>query len=742
MSRSTPANPARGTPAPARLTPPSVVRPGNGEGLNRSEWAIGNGLGGFAMGTASGVPSRRYHGWLIGAARPPVARVLALSSMAEWLVLLPGAAGGTSEQRIDLSSYRFSGSTGGVVSPRGIDSLQRFEKHGACVRWEYQFGLIRASREVMPLHGLNATLIRYRVRTGGHAGRLELRPLTALRDFHGPLLDRAAGTERFQVTAKPGGFEVEADGNVLGVTVGGVASGASFKAEPQWWYDFEYVREAERGLEAHEDLFNPGVLSVSLPSFPAVSGDDLEHVVDVVATFWSRTGQGAGRERAMIGKPADLAKAGVERVELIAGAAVAAVAARAGGELSAKDRESVAALAVAGDAFVVGRATAGPAGAEGAESVIAGYPWFSDWGRDTMISLRGLFLETGRAAEAGRVLRTFAKFVKDGLVPNCFDDVTGEPQYHTIDASLWFVHAACDYLRATGDRAGFTGELAAACWSVIEGYRRGTRLGIAVDDDGLVMGGDAGTALTWMDARRDGVVFTARDGKPVEIQALWYNALLSLADATEERDASRARELRQLADKAATSFVARFWDASRGRLADRLERAPGGGWTADWTLRCNQVFAASLPHSPLSPEKRRAVVATVKQTLLTPMGLRTLDRRDPRYLGRYRGPLFERDRAYHNGTVWPWLMGPYVLATLRVGRETGTLREAAAEARAALTPLLGSISAGIAPGSIPEIFDGDVPDLGPQRADGCPAQAWSVAQTLEALAAIIEAERG
>lgn len=739
MSRTTPAQPDRGSQAPARRPIPSVSRPGNGEGLNRSEWAIGNGLGGFAMGTASGVPSRRYHGWLIGAARPPVARVLALSSMAEWLVLLPGAAGGTNEQRIDLSSYRFSGATGGVVSPRGVDSLQRFERTGASARWEYQFGLIRASREVIPLHGLNAVVIRYRIRTGGHAGRLELRPLVALRDFHGPLLDHAAAGERFEVVAKAGGVEVGAEGHHLAVSVGGMASGATFKTEPQWWYNFEYVREAERGLEAHEDLFNPGVLTVPLPSFPAVSGDDLEHVVDVAATFWSRTGQGAGRDRAMIGKPADLVASAFERAERLAGAAVAAVESRTGGEAPDKDRELLAALSAAGDAFVVGRSGADER-QESALSVIAGYPWFSDWGRDAMISLRGLFLETGRLDEAGRVLRTFSKFVKDGLIPNCFDDVTGEPQYHTIDASLWFVHAACDYAKAAG--TAFTGELAGACWSVIEGYRRGTRHGIALDADGLVMGGDATTALTWMDARRDGVVFTPRDGKPVEIQALWYNALMSLADVVEERDRVRARELRQTADKAGASFVARYWDAQKGFLADRLERAPGGGWTADWTVRCNQIFAASLPHSPLSPEKRRAVVATVKQRLLTPMGLRTLDPRDPRYLGRYRGPLFERDRAYHNGTVWPWLMGPYVLAVLRVGREAGTLRDAAAEARAALTPLLRSISGGIALGTIPEVFDGDVPDAGPQRADGCPAQAWSAAQTLEALSAVLAAERG
>jgi predicted glycogen debranching enzyme len=257
-------------PLPGVVAVPPIIRPGSGEGRNRAEWVLGNGLGGFAMGTVSGIPARRYHGWLIGAAKPPVARALALSSLAEWLVLLPGAAGGTQEQRIDLSSYRFSGATGGVVSPRGQESLSRFEKGPASVRWEYQFGMQRASRELIPVHGTNAVLIRYRIRTGGHAGRLELRPLVALRDFHGPLLDHHAAEGRYQITPRTGGLEVSADGHHLTVTVGGVASAGAFKPDPQWWYNFEYVREAERGLEAHEDLFNPGVLSVALPSFPAV----------------------------------------------------------------------------------------------------------------------------------------------------------------------------------------------------------------------------------------------------------------------------------------------------------------------------------------------------------------------------------------------------------------------------------------------------------------------------------------
>ena len=287
-------------------TPPLAVpiasRLGSGEGLARTEWLLANGLGGFAMGTASGIPARRYHGWLVASARPPVARVLALSSMAEWLVLLPGAAGGTSEQRYDLSSFRFSGATGGLVSPKGVDNLQRFEKGPVAVTHEYKFGMVKASREIRPLHGQNAVMIRYRVRTGGHAANLELHPLVALRDFHGPLIDHQAQADAYTVTPLPMGVEVAHHGWHVAVSAVGVSSGATFTPAPRWWYNFEYMRDAERGLDAHEDLYCPGMLSVPLPSFPAVSGDDLEHIIDVTASFWAEDGLGQGRERVTLGR--------------------------------------------------------------------------------------------------------------------------------------------------------------------------------------------------------------------------------------------------------------------------------------------------------------------------------------------------------------------------------------------------------------------------------------------------------
>lgn len=752
------------------ITIPVPSRPGGGEGLARTEWLLPNGLGGFAMGTASGVPARRYHGWLVGSARPPVARVMALSSIAEWLVLLPGAAGGEREQRFELASYRFSGVSGGATSPSGVQNLLRFEKRPASVVHEYKFGLVKASREIRPIHGANAVLIRYRVRTGGHAARLELHPLIALRDFHGPLIhhqDRPVGGSEgggYLLTPKPTGVEVSSQGwhVAVGLGVSGASPGAAFVPDPRWWYNFEYIREAERGLDAHEDLLCPGVLTVSLPSFPAVSGDDLEHIIDVTATFRADDGIGPGRERVMLGRPSDVADATERRVRGVAERAVAAVEMRAGATLAAADREALAALAVAADAFVVQRSivpggVGGGVGGREAVSVIAGYPWFSDWGRDTMIALRGLFLETGRTEEAKRVIDTFARYTRHGLIPNVFDDVTGEPQYHTADASLWFVHAACRTMfLATESRDWFLGTPFAACRQILDAYRAGlthapaNEVGghagftIRMDDDGLIACGTPATALTWMDARRDGVVFTPREGKPVEIQALWINALRAVADIVANSHPKLAREYQQIAERANQSFVLRYWDASRGYLADRLfeDMSGGGRWAADWTLRPNQIFAASLPLVDLPHEARASVVGTCRSRLLTPMGLRTLDPRDTRYCPRFRGPLFERDKSYHNGTVWPWLIGPYVQALLRCsvgpGAEAGDVARAKAEGRSVLDPLLRSITAGLAAGTLPEVFDAETPPAGQhQRPDGCMAQAWSVAQVLEALVACL-----
>ena len=324
-----------------------------------------------------------------------------------------------------------------------------------------------------------------------------------------------------------------------------------------------------------------------------------------------------------------------------------------------------------------------------------------------MISLPGLLLCTGRFEEALSVLATFADHVSEGMIPNRFDDYTGEPHYNTVDASLWFIHACHQYRAASGDKRGFAQSLLPACNAIFEGYRAGTRFGIKMDPrDGLVTQGDANTQLTWMDAKCDGVAFTPREGKAVEINALWYNALVLLGQ-------------KELAHQVAQSFLSVFWVNPFRGLADVVN-----GDRRDTSIRPNQIFAASLPNSPLELEQRRAVVEVVRRELLTPYGLRTLAVSESRYCGRIEGGPRQRDAAYHNGTVWPWLIGPFIEAYLGAN---GNSQAAKAQARLWLGPLITHMEEGCL-GQIAEVFDGDAP----HRPGGCFAQAWSIAEVLRA----------
>jgi predicted glycogen debranching enzyme len=343
-------------------------------------------------------------------------------------------------------------------------------------------------------------------------------------------------------------------------------------------------------------------------------------------------------------------------------------------------------------------------------TILAGYPWFADWGRDSMISLPGLLLATGRFAEAAAVLTVFAQYVSEGMIPNRFDDYTNEPHYNTVDASLWFVNACYEYLEYSNDNKTFEKELLPACREIIRGYKAGTRFNIHMDErDGLIDQGDPTTQLTWMDAKMGDTVFTPRHGKAVEINALWYNALRLMGE-----DA--------LAEGVRESFASAFWMSPFRGLADVVRGGPGA-YQRDNSIRPNQIFAASLPHSPLPPERQSAVVEVVRRELLTPLGLRTLSPADPKYIGRYTGNQWRRDGAYHNGTVWPWLIGPFLEASLRMGDFSERARQQATQH---LEPLLEHMLTGGCIGQIPECFDGD----DPQRPVGTPAQAWSVAEVL------------
>jgi predicted glycogen debranching enzyme len=337
--------------------------------------------------------------------------------------------------------------------------------------------------------------------------------------------------------------------------------------------------------------------------------------------------------------------------------------------------------------------------------VIAGYPWFSDWGRDTMISLPGLFLATGRFEQARQVLSVFAQYVSEGMIPNRFDDYNSEPSYNTVDASLWFIHACFEYQRATGEQDFFRRVLRPACQQIIDGYTRGTRYNIKVDpEDDLVFQGNPSTQLTWMDAKQDNICFSPRQGKPVEVNALWYHALCLMGQSDR-------------ADRVAVNFRKAFWLSPFRGLADVVD-----GSRRDNSLRPNQIFAVSLPNSPLTHEQQWAVVETVRRELLTPFGLRTLERNDPRYRGVYRGPARQRDEAYHNGTVWPWLLGAFLEAYVKVHYRTEPAMD---QARRWLSPLLDDMRHACI-GQISEIYEGNEP----HRPVGCCAQAWSVAEAL------------
>jgi predicted glycogen debranching enzyme len=468
-----------------------------------------------------------------------------------------------------------------------------------------------------------------------------------------------------------------------------------------WWYGHKYRIETDRGLDDTEDLFTPGRFVVDIAGPTTVT---LWTGLEAVSQDWDeelrrrRAATAAAcsvpeNVRASEGPPAELCEPGRSPSPVL-------------------NR-----LARAANDFVVYRRA--PDGSDGT-SVIAGYPWFADWGRDTFIALPGLLLVTGRFEQARQVLTVFAKYVSEGMIPNRFDDYTNEPHYNTVDASLWFVHAAHEYLRLSGDRQTYEAELLPACRQIVQGYRYGTRFGIRMDErDALITQGDEHTQLTWMDAKSGGVAFTPRQGKPVEINALWYNALRLMGE-----DA--------LADRVRASFAPAFWISPFRGLADVVNApdSPAGAATGrpptyhrDTSLRPNQIFAASLPHSPLTEDQQGAVVEVVRRELLTPVGLRTLARSDPKYIPTYHGPQPQRDAAYHNGAIWPWPIGAFLDAYLKVNRRSPAAVE---QARQWLRPLVDHMDDTGCIGQIAEIFEARER----HRPVGCPAQAWSVAEVL------------
>jgi predicted glycogen debranching enzyme len=630
------------------------------------EWLETNGLGGFACGTVAGANTRRYHGLLTAALNPPGGRMLLLSKLEETLVL--------GERRIDLSTNEYNG----AIHPEGYLLLSNF-RLDPFPTWTFEVDGVRLEKTIfMPQCG-NTVQVEYKLlqAPAGLKPVLELRPLIGFRDYHSTTHEN--GSLNTSTDSSPNAASVQPYPGLPRLYFSHDAD--QLQEQGYWYKNFLYREERERGLDFQEDLFNPFVLSWQLSS---------ERAATVIASTEQKDVREAGAIR----------EAELQRRQQLASA-------------SPVDDPFVRELTVAADQFLARRGEDW--------TVIAGYPWFTDWGRDTMISLPGLTLFNGRSEIAKSILRNFARHTDMGMLPNRFVDSGEEAEFNTVDATLWFFEAARAYAAATGDYDFLRQELYPVFNQIIEFHIKGTRYNIKVAENGLLNAGAPGAQLTWMDAKIGDWVVTPRSGKPVEIQALWYNALRIMEDlAAHFGDEERRKQYSSLAALASWTFNRVFWNKDALCLYDVVNGGPPDG-----SIRPNQIFAVSLHHSMLSPERARAVVETVERELLTPVGLRTLSPSDPRYRSTYEGNQYSRDSAYHQGTVWPWLLGPFVSAYVRVNDGT-------AQSRARAHELLRSIEqhlteAGL--GQISEIFDADPP----HHPRGCFAQAWSVAEILRAL---------
>ena len=636
---------------------------GDWEKTSRLEWLEANGVGGYASATVSGANTRRYHGLLVPATQPPVGRFVLLSKLDERVT----ADGRTYE----LSSNQYRG----AIHPRGFEQLDSFERDLFPV-FEYAFEGVRLRKTIAAIHGQNTTVIIYELLQGPVNVTLELRPFIAGRDYHS--LTHANDAIRREGVFESEVFSLQPYQGVPPLFL--QVPGGTFLASPDWYYDFEYAVEEERGLDACEDLFTPGAFTRSL-----APGERLA----VIAS----TDNPSGRDGAQLVDAEALRRESVIRKASIPGPLGRA-------------------LSLAADQFIVRR------GLE-RRTVIAGYHWFTDWGRDTMISLPGLCLVTGRFDDARQILLAFAESVSQGMLPNRFPYGGEEPEYNTADATLWFFVAAQEYLDYTHDEPFVRDALLPVLRDIIAWHERGTRHNIHEDSDGLLIAGSAGDQLTWMDARVGDEVITPRHGKPVEINALWYNALMILAGF--ERQWGTEEVWRGLAVRVARvrlRFIELFWNEAAGCLYDVID-----GDMRDASLRPNQLFAISLPHPLIEGAAAERVLAAIEAKLLTPVGLRTLSPDDSRFAPVCTGPSWQRDRAYHQGTVWPWLLGPYVAALARVRGAEGV--EQGQKLLAGLESHLDDVCVG----SLPEIYDG----APPHAPRGCISQAWSVAEVLRAI---------
>ncbi|NJO80036.1 MAG: glycogen debranching protein [Cyanobacteria bacterium RM1_2_2] len=664
------------------------------------EWLVTNGIGGYACGTVAGVLTRRYHGLLIAALQPPLGRTLMLTKLEEIVHY--------NQQVYPLSADRWSD---GHVDPQGYRHIEHFGLNGTVPAWQFACGDALLEKQIWMQQGANTTYIHYDLLRATQPMALLLKALVNYRDHHGSIrswgwqmaVDRVE--QGVQVTATP-----EATPLYL------LSDRADVLTLHDWYYGFDLAAERYRGLSDRDDHLHVATFHLTLhpgESLTIVASTDPMPDLNGLNTLKQRQTY----EQKLLNLW------------------------RTSRPIHAKEPSSwLNQLVLAADQFIVNRAVSlskGPeteladpstevAPVEPAEpnetlnetlngkTIIAGYPWFSDWGRDTMISLPGLTLATGRSEIARLILRTFSQYVSQGMLPNRFPDAGEIPEYNTVDATLWYFEAIRQYYQSTQDDDLLL-ELFPILADIIDWHCRGTRYNIHLDPaDGLLYAGDTGLQLTWMDAKVGDWVVTPRTGKPIEVNALWYNALRTMAKFARMLGKPH-QEYEAIADRTLARFV-RFWNPDAGYCYDVLDTPTGN----DASLRPNQIFAVSLPESPLTPAQRKGVVDACGAALLTSYGLRSLATNHPDYQGHYGGDPRQRDGAYHQGTVWGWLIGAFVLAHLRVYGDP-------VQARQFLEPMADHLC-GHGMGNLSEIFDGDAPMM-PR---GCIAQAWTVAEVLRA----------
>ena len=622
------------------------------------EWLETNGMGGFACSTIIGMNTRRYHGLLIPAQDESQGRFVALSKFEETLIVP------------DMGTFELSSNCyAGAIHPHGYTHLEHV-RLDPFPSFTYCIGDLCFEKQIFMVYGQNATVITY-----GPFDRpvtLVLRPLAAFREYHHLMrqndmlngdVDICDGLMRFQPYSEYPPLYIAHNGE--------------FQSRGDWYYNFEYAVEAYRGLDSREDLYCPGEFT-----FDLAAGESAYVIVSL--------------ERSTCDQVNALRQAEVDRRNKIV-----------------QTVPKCTRLGLSADAFLVRRS-------DDRATIIAGYPWFTDWGRDTMIALPGLALVTGRFDEARDILAAYAHFCDEGMIPNRFPDCGDVPEYNSVDATLWYVYAVDRFLAYTDDYDFVRETLWPVLREIIHYFVSGTRYNIHLDCDGLLYAGESGVQLTWMDAKVGDWVVTPRQGKPVEVNALWYNALCVMRDLADRYGESGLRaEYAGLAERAATRFAETFWNPDAGCLYDCLTDT-----VPDAAIRPNQIFALSLPHRMLDARRERSILDVVERELLTPYGLRSLSPSDAAYRGTYGGDPYSRDGAYHQGTVWAWLMGPFITSWVRIRGEEADVR---ANARRMLRPLLRHVEeSGL--GHISEIFDGDPP----HASRGCFAQVWSTAEVLRA----------